>query len=96
MNAYSHCTTLVCPCVWPMTALTRCVMQERNELRAGSIVTHNQHPCAAPLRLIAREGLSWDKARTKLTAQKRSRWNARPGQQIIMFRLIVMHSPDLP
>ncbi len=72
--------------------ITGCVMQERNELRAGSIVTHNQHPCAAPLRLIAREGLSWDKARTKLTAQKRSRWNARPGKQIILFCLVMLSS----
>ena len=79
-----------------MTALTRCAMQERNELRAGSIVTHNQHPCAAPLRLIAREGLSWDKARTKLTAQKRSRWSAKPGKQIILFGFVAMHSSKLP
>ncbi|DBA69891.1 TPA: hypothetical protein ACH3X2_012391 [Trebouxia sp. C0005] len=74
-------------------------MQERNELRAGSIVTHNSHPCAAPLRLIAREGLSWDKARTKLIAQKRSRWNARPGKRSLsMLRLLVpsVHPEEEP
>ncbi|KAL0046758.1 hypothetical protein WJX82_009320 [Trebouxia sp. C0006] len=73
--------------------------EERNELRAGSIVTHNQHPCAAPLRLIAREGLSWDKARTKLTAQKRSRWNARPDKRSLsMLRLLVpsVHPEEEP
>jgi len=71
-------------------------MQERNELRAGSIVTHNQHPCAAPLRLIAMQGLSWDKARTKLTAQKRSRWSAKTGKQMILFCLVSMHTLKLP
>ncbi|DBA90633.1 TPA: 5'-3' exoribonuclease 2 [Trebouxia sp. C0004] len=64
--------------------------EERNELRAGSIVTHNHHPCATALRLIARQGLSWDKARSKLTAQKRSRWSARPGKRSLsMLRLLV-------
>jgi len=55
------------------------LLQDRNELQAGSVVMHNNHPCATPLRLMTRQGLSWDQARAQLTSCKRPRWSATPG-----------------
>lgn len=56
------------------------VVQERNELKAGTLVMHNSHPCATPLALITKQGLSWNEARTKLAPRNGMGWDAKPGE----------------
>ena len=55
-------------------------LQERNEIKAGTLVMHNSHPCATPLSLITKQGLSWNTTRSQLVSQQRQNWDVKPGQ----------------
>ena len=57
---------------------TQPVMQERNEVRVGSLVTNKTHPCSAAVDLIAQRGLSWPQAKLNLLARRNPRWH--PGE----------------
>lgn len=59
-------------------ALPKSVPQERNELRAGSLITNKSHPCTAAVDLIAQRGLSWPEAKHNLLARRHPRWH--PGE----------------
>ncbi|KAL3145189.1 hypothetical protein ABBQ32_000941 [Trebouxia sp. C0010 RCD-2024] len=66
--------------------------EERNELKAGTLVMHNSHPCATPLALITKQGLSWNEARAKLVSQDGMGWDAKPGERQLFLHWTLNHS----
>ena len=69
--------------LWPChrACHTQPVMQERNEVRVGSLVTHKTHPCSAAVDLIAQRGLSWPQAKLNLLARRHPRWHPGEGKE---------------
>ena len=59
-------------------------LQERNEIKAGTLVMHNSHPCATPLGLMTKKGLSWNVARNQLVSRHAQSWDAKPGQATLL------------
>ena len=66
----------------PDETMRDATLQERNEIKAGTLVMHNSHPCATPLSLVTKQGLSWNTARSQLVSSKRQSWDSKPGQAL--------------
>lgn len=54
------------------------ILQDRNEVKVGSMITNKAHPCSAAVDLIAQRGLSWPQAKHNLLARRHPRWH--PGE----------------